>query len=384
MSVAASSPSSPSGQPPAGAHASGRLPSLDGLRGVAALMVVFAHSQATEGWPDWRLLEELRKTASGFLGVQIFFVISGFIITRLLLTEKTAIGQISLKRFWGRRFLRIMPPLAVYLGCLSLLKHMGVIHLTTLSQLGSLFFFRNHLPQTDSFNAHCWSLSVEEQFYLAWPFCVAMVSSQTLRKIAWAVIVVAFLSRSVANAMGSTEWRWLIYHADCLMAGALGAFWLQMHGPAAVKPLSTRSMVGHFLAFVAILMLSRASATSLSRLFAPIQPTAVTLFGACWIVRLVSVRQGIVFRFLNLRLMVWLGVISYSVYLWQQLVSSTATHWLNGAPWFAHFPMNVVMSIVAGALSYYLLERPLQALRHRWDAWLGVKAPPRASTTLHS
>ncbi|HSJ02211.1 MAG TPA: acyltransferase, partial [Verrucomicrobium sp.] len=179
---------------------SGRLPSLDGLRAIAALLVVFAHSHVTVGWPGWRLLEELRKTLSGFVAVQMFFVISGFIITRLLLNERTKVGSISLRRFWGRRFLRIVPPLAVYLACLSLLKALGAIEVSTLSQVGSLFFFRNHLPETDLFNIHCWSLSVEEQFYLIWPFCVAFLPLDKLRRVAWMVMVVAFLTRAAMNA----------------------------------------------------------------------------------------------------------------------------------------------------------------------------------------
>lgn len=360
---------------------SSRLPSLDGLRAVAAMLVVFAHSQTTAGWPDWRLLNEAVNTASGFLGVQVFFVISGFIITRLLLLEKGRAGEVSLKRFWARRFLRIIPPLAVYLGCLSLLKAQGAIHVTTLSQVGSLFFFRNHLPESDSFNAHCWSLSVEEQFYLAWPFCVAFLSMATLRRLAVGVMVVAFVARVATNALGGTEWRWLIYHADCLMAGALAALWLQENGLDRLRPLSMAGRGGGLAGLVVMLVLSRACATQYSPFFAPVQPTYVAIFVAWWILRLVSVREGVVYAFLNTRLLVWLGTISYSVYLWQQLVCAPPKSWLQGTPWFAHFPLNIPLCIVAGAVSYYFLEKPLHYLRHRWNAWLGSRSLPRAADT---
>lgn len=355
-------------------HDARRLPSLDGLRAVAAMMVVFSHCHATEGWPDWPLLNDVIKTAwTGFLGVQVFFVISGFIITRLLLLEKLQAGAVSLPRFWMRRFLRIIPPLAVYLLCLSLLKAQGAVYVTTLSQVGSLFFFRNHLPESDGLNIHCWSLSVEEQFYLAWPFCVAFLDLKRLRKVALVVMVVALLSRTVTNAFGGTEWRWLIYHADCLMAGALAAVWLQEKGFEVIKPLDRSGIFWHFVALMGILVLSRACATHVSRFVAPIQPTFVAVFVAWWILRLISVREGLTYAILNTRVAIWLGAISYSTYLWQQLVSAPATSWHHGTPWFAHFPLNVPMCIVAGALSYYLLEKPLQNLRRRWDAWVGTK-----------
>lgn len=357
-----------------GKHDARRLPSLDGLRAVAAMMVVFAHCQATQGWPDWRILNEAIKTASGFLGVQVFFVISGFIITRLLLLEKQDAGAISLPRFWSRRFLRIIPPLAVYLLCLSLLKAQGAVSLTTLSQVGSLFFFRNHLPEADGLNAHCWSLSVEEQFYLAWPFCVAFLQVKHLRAVALTVMVISLASRTATNALGGTEWRWLIYHADCLMAGALAALWLQEKGFEVIKPLKRSGIIWHFVGLMVMLILSRACATHLSRFFAPIQPTFVAVFVAWWILRLVSVREGVTYAILNTRVAIWLGAISYSTYLWQQLVSAPAKSWHHGTPWFAHFPVNVPMCIVAGALSYYLLEKPLQQLRRRWDAWVGTKS----------
>ena len=349
-----------------------RLPSLDGLRAFAVLLVIFAHSGETQGAPSARIFTELRLTFSGFLGVQIFFVISGFIITRLLIKEKSKNGQISLKRFWARRFLRILPPLLLYLGVISLFKANGVLHVSSLSQWASLFFFRNHLPfESDFFNAHYWSLSLEEQFYLLWPVLIAYAGTLGLRRGAWMVMIGAFLFRLILFFMGQGEPRWLIVHADCLMAGALAAMWVQEKGFSSMKPLSNQARIFHFGVLLLCLLITRVCATRFSPYFSPFQPTLVSIFVAIWIVRLVSVRNGFAYSILNQKLVIWLGTISYSVYIWQQLFTAAPHSWLGNPPWFAHFPLSVFLSIFAGWLSFSLIEQPLQRLRHHWDSFIG-------------
>lgn len=349
-----------------------RLPSLDGLRAVAVLMVVFTHAGETWGAPDSRIYKELSLFFSGYLGVQVFFVISGFIITRLLMQEKVQRGHVSLRRFWARRFLRIVPPLALYLSVISVMNAQGLLQVSALSQWGSLLFFRNHLPmEMDSFNAHYWSLSVEEQFYLLWPLLIAFAMFFNIRRGAWMVMAVALVARITFFLMGESEPRWLIIHADCLMAGALAAMWLQDQGLQAVKPLTTKEKLLHLGVFVFCLLVTRICATRYSAYFAPFQPTLISIFMALWIVRLVSVREGWLFQILNQRFVIWLGMISYSTYIWQQLFTTGVMDWPGAAPWFSHFPLNVLLSILAGALSFAFIERPLQRLRHRWDSLLG-------------
>ncbi len=353
-----------------------RLPSLDGMRGLAAMLVVLAHAGGSVGWPGWFWLDQLRGTLTGFLGVQIFFVLSGFIITRLLLREKAKSGEISLPRFWLRRALRILPPLALYLAFISVMNALGVLHISTLSQVGSLFFFRNHLTPNDWFNAHYWSLSVEEQFYLVWPLAVAFLKASTLRRIAWAVMVISLISRAILHQqlLEADAWRWLPMHADALMAGALAAMWMQEHEGVVLRPLSVSKQMLHGAALIITLLLCRAASTRYAWVFNPPQGTAVAVLTAIWIVRLVSLREGRFFQLLNSRPLVYLGLVSYSVYLWQQFFTAPANRWPNDvSPWWAHFPLNLLLPVIAGSLCYWLVECPCQRLRKRWESLLGMK-----------
>jgi len=353
-----------------------RLPSLDGMRGLAAMMVVLAHSGGSAGWPDWFLLEQFRSTFTGFLGVQIFFVLSGFIITRLLLKEKAKSGDISLPGFWMRRALRILPPLTLYLAFLAIMNSQGVLHVSDLSQIGSLFFFRNHLSPDDWFNAHYWSLSVEEQFYLVWPLAVAFLKPSLLRRIAWSVIVFSLVSRIILHQqfLPADAWRWLPMHADALMAGALAAFWMEENMGVVLRPLNLRLQLLNGALLITTLLICRAASTRYSWIFSPLQGSLVAAMVGVWIVRLVSIRQGWFYHLLNSRPLVWLGLISYSVYLWQQFFTAPINRWPNDvAPWWAHFPVNLALPILAGALCYLFVERPCQRLRKHWEQLLGPK-----------
>src|SRR5947207_1759718 len=143
-----------------------RLPSLDGWRAVAIAMVVMSHFTAVRGFspPAW-----WTQAFQGNLGVRIFFVISGLLITYLLLLEAERRGRPSLRSFYTRRVLRIFPVYFLYLGVVVGLTLAGLYTDTATAWIGSLPFTRNFIGQTQSLTGHYWSLAVEEQFYLVWP-----------------------------------------------------------------------------------------------------------------------------------------------------------------------------------------------------------------------
>ena len=148
------------------------VPSLDGLRGLAVLVVVGVHARVP-------------GTELGFLGVDLFFVLSGFLITTLLAREVDRTGRINLPRFWGRRFLRLGPAYGLYVGALSVAFLAGVGWQrpwggwTPPGYLGSLWgYYSNYLPaggiwEHQWLSMHLWSLAVEEQYYLIWPLLCA-------------------------------------------------------------------------------------------------------------------------------------------------------------------------------------------------------------------
>ena len=164
----------------------GHLPSLDGIRAIAAFMVVFYHLNVL-----W---------ISGGTGVLVFFVLSGFLITWLLLKEEEQFGKLSLRLFYMRRTLRIMPAFYVYWFLIvgSLIAFSKHLHI---AQAVSSFFYVNNYYQAvfgdpNTGLSHTWSLGVEEQFYLVWPFVVFALSRTSIRRVLIGIIVVTLFAKA--------------------------------------------------------------------------------------------------------------------------------------------------------------------------------------------
>lgn len=200
------------------------MPALDGTRGFALVLVLMSHSMLI---------------SFGWLGVQIFFVLSGFLITRILLQEKektVTMGQ-RFKNFWGRRVLRIFPMYFLYLTGLVIYWHLNGTWEQQSQRALSLFTYTYnfyglfHLRDPNFFTAHFWSLSVEEQFYIFFPFIVLFSSQQKLKKFALVLLMLAPIYRLVLDIvlhrMGLANQRiaGIIYsstvsHFDGFMLGA--------------------------------------------------------------------------------------------------------------------------------------------------------------------
>jgi peptidoglycan/LPS O-acetylase OafA/YrhL len=178
-----------------------RIPSLDGLRALSIFLVLALHS-----------LQRLEVTTpvsflwagifNGGTGVFIFFVISGYLITSLLLREHEKRGSISLRGFYFRRAMRILPPLYVYVGVLLLLGLVDRLPVFRLDIVSALFFFHDYALSRMWPLEHFWSLSIEEQFYLIWPllllYCLRFPGPEgrwKASKIAIAIILVSPLIR---------------------------------------------------------------------------------------------------------------------------------------------------------------------------------------------
>src|SRR5262249_22149765 len=144
---------------------SDHLPTVDGWRAVAILLVLAYHSSLS-------LNAHSRLFGYGRMGVDLFFAISGFLITYRLITEYQSSGRIALKNFYIRRVFRILPPAFLYLSVIALLTMFGVLRVRSTGILAAVFFLTNYVnPAISDFSfvAHFWSLSVEEHFYLLWP-----------------------------------------------------------------------------------------------------------------------------------------------------------------------------------------------------------------------
>ena len=207
-----------------------RIPSLDGLRGISIWAVIIAHS--ADHFLFSRVHSHHIRTVlsnSANLGVTIFFVISGFLITSLLLAERTRTSHINVKRFYKKRAIRIIPAFVLFTGTILLFCNVSprqAVYALTFTT--SFFFWQAFKPLQ-----HLWSLSVEEQFYLAWPLIFARGSGDA-KRWCWLVLIACPVLRAIFFHQGLTY----LDHAavlDSIAAGCILAFYRERIQRAIVK-----------------------------------------------------------------------------------------------------------------------------------------------------
>lgn len=207
------------------AHRSGRVVELDGVRGIAILLVVWEHL-ASGAWPAMNGIARGTHSAGGLAGVQLFFVLSGFLITRLLLSEFTRTGTICLRAFYARRARRLLP--ALILVCAVLLvarpgwaSGRDVIRALTYTENLSSTRFGQGFPVAvgTGWLGHTWSLAVEEQFYVVWPVLL-LLAGRRHRWVLAAAAAVTIGLRFVVGGPAYTLLRWDAIAAGCLLASA--------------------------------------------------------------------------------------------------------------------------------------------------------------------
>jgi peptidoglycan/LPS O-acetylase OafA/YrhL len=345
----------------------GRRPALDGVRGLAIIMVILDHI-ALKG-----------LAAAGSVGVTVFFTLSGFLITALLLEEHDATGTADLRAFYRRRALRLFPALVAFLGAMLVVwRVVGPGAATPLDVLLALSYFGNWFSAagTDLHGlTHTWSLAVEEQFYLVWPCIFAILSRlrAVKRGVAWvagtAAIVFCFI-RFIEWSRGDGRWVYFATEAraDALLVGCLVAAWL--HGSVDRKA-SPR------IANLAVLsMVPLFASASFGR--AVLLPTIAPLLAAAVIVAVV---RGSYSGWLTTPWLVYLGRRSYAMYLW-----NFPMLWI-GPTLLEPLPKGVSTVLMLGAswgltlLSWRYVESPFL---HRKDRPSGPTATfPRISERAH-
>lgn len=318
------------------------IPTLDGWRGIAILLVLFDHVShaALHGFP-W--------TTTGRHGVTLFFVLSGYLITATLLSQ-----PINLKKFYVRRFFRLMPTAWVFLATMLLVDWVLGLHLTSWNEVrGCLFFYRN-LQNPDTVGggvaAPFWSLSIEEQFYLVWPCLLLLFGARRCRWIAGTGAVAVAIYRYAFWSRYQEGWLWAHteVRADSLLIGCLLALLLadpttRQRVARLSRWLAAPAAVGfifgvcryHFLQ-----PLWESSAIAILLAFTSLHPNAF---------------PG---RILEWKSLAWLGTVSYSLYIWQFV--------------FMLFPRGAALtiSLCAGLpycvlCSYYVVERPMRRFGRR-------------------
>ncbi len=350
-----------------------RIQGIDGIRAIAILLVLIAHGQSTVSTSVAWLHTVALFLGNAALGVTTFFVISGYLITTLLRREWERSGSISLKSFYMRRVLRIFPALYTYLLVLTLLRAIGWIG-TTWADLGIAGTFLTnykHLLAIPTnvdywYVGHFWTLSLEEQFYLLWPAAILIFSMSRAPHIALAIVLLSPVMRVVSYYLWPSvrPQLTLMLHtgADPIMFGCLLAL-------CEKRRIFERIMVfvawpgWPLIAGVFLIVLSPWLASRFRGAYAV--PIGITInsfsiaFVLSWLIRNPA---SVIGRFLNCRVMRHIGVLSYSLYLWQQLFLTE----LNTS-WTGAFPLNFLCCFVAAEMSYWIIEKPFLRLRRRFQ-----------------
>ena len=340
---------------------SARLPSLDGLRALSIGLVLFAHSHPPE---------ELQKLAfyCGNLGVRIFFVISGFIITWLLLEEEKSSGAVSLKNFYIRRTARIFPAYYAYLAAVFLLDHAGLINSgSTIQKLLNILFLANYGP-CEGPTGVLWSLGVEEQFYLFWPGIFMIFKLFKKKKVALTILLGVILFSPALRGINTLFWKnqetyfWLhrfsfLFQMDIIAWGCFGAI-AAFHWAQAVQYLTKYGVLVLLFALSIITIPYSArkfDGYGIETVFGP----SLEGLGALLII-IVSVSKSdlFLFRILNLKPVIWLGTISYSLYLWHSIFTGNLLPQCGISQNFW-----LLASFGAAMISYYFIELPFVRYR---------------------
>ncbi|UEM08247.1 acyltransferase [Bradyrhizobium barranii subsp. barranii] len=332
------------------------ISALDGIRGIALLMVFAAHSHP-------QLLR------SGFIGVDLFFVLSGFLITSILLNEHLATGRINVARFYMRRALRLLPALFIMVGCVT--AYVAVYAppelAMTLENARSIVFYYWNWTLAFNYGAtgwtyqwvfgHLWSLSVEEQFYLLWPFVLTL--ALPFRRLFLVLLLVGIAAPPIARLLVYDQARiFNLYfrtdlHFDGLMWGALGA-WIVANGwtpSGRTSAIVGPAALAGFMAAASLEFFHSGAAFRWA--WVPLDCLAMLAI-VCTVVRPPAILETAPLR--------WTGKISYGLYLWHLPIF----HWFGDTPLATLEAVGATYAIAA--LSFYGIERHFLRLKNAFAA----------------
>ncbi|WP_303749501.1 acyltransferase family protein [Stenotrophomonas pigmentata] len=317
-------------------------PSLDGIRAIAILAVVAFHATTP-------------LARGGFVGVDVFFVLSGFLITSILRGEIEQHGSIRVARFYGHRFLRLYPSLALVLvAFLAAAPSLWPDEPAGQSVLLAAMYLTDYSSafwQAPEVLRHTWSLSVEEHFYLLWPLALPMVVRARNPVATLAMIYVAATVWRVTNAIW-LGWDMTYYRFDTRLSGlVLGAMLSYVGEHALVRRWS-------WFAWPAIVLVIVGGA---HRQVAGLV-TAIPVAELATALMILTARATPSHRLLSAAPMVYIGKLSYGIYLWHFPIAV----WLRPQiGWEGTFAWSLGLSIGAAAVTYHFIDLPLQRWRHR-------------------
>jgi peptidoglycan/LPS O-acetylase OafA/YrhL len=370
----------------------GHIPALDGVRGVAILLVLINHFSPEHDYGNTLAKIFQPITNSMTVGVDLFFVLSGFLITGILLRARSSTRYF--RNFYSRRALRIFP---LYYFVLILLA-IGLYtipswkNLTTLRDAWPWYWFygTNYLICRTEFTfldhaqvslGHFWSLAVEEHFYLFWPLMVWLLSDRALLRLCITLIVLAPVCRAYAVLSG--EGPLVPYVAtqcrmDCLALGALLAVLIQRRSAAQLFANFKWVGIGCAVASIVCFALDGRVIGSI-HMGKPVAIISYSFVAFAWAAFLLLSLQpaGLFNRVLSQRWLRFFGVYSYGMYIYHRLILNTLTTWFSmrklawhGLIWTAvipHYALCLAATALMAFASYHLFEKHFLKLKHRFD-----------------
>lgn len=337
-----------------------RIPSLDGLRAVSIMLVLVGHlfnrMEMRENHPVLATI-----FGNSALGVTVFFVISGYLITLILLEEFDCSGSICIRRFYFRRMMRIFPAYYLYLSVVVLLSVCSVVVVSWKDIVVAASYFVNYSSEKNWILSHAWSLSVEEQFYLLWPTILLTALVKGGRNaaivIAAAIIILSPLARYISYSFGSNQLYYMFHtRIDSIMMGCfmalvsgsnlferfiniVGKYWLGFAlFVVVISPLLTNRYGGKYIYIIGMSL----ECVSLGIIVVWLARNPRTIVGCL----------------LNSKIVVKVGVMSYSIYIWQQILLHENNKTVSGM-----FPCNVLTVLLVSWMSYAFIEKYFLSLR---------------------
>lgn len=336
---------------------------FDTLRAISIVLVLLTHLGLYHHLPENDFIKyRFWKLISGSTGVQIFFTLSGFLITKILLKELNEFKNIHFKNFYTRRFLRLLPPLLVFYIVIAILMHFGLIHTSKVGFLYSFFYFYNFVPNQFYTGelGHTWSLALEEQYYLIWPFVINFLCKKKGFLFILFILIACIISINTYPYLAFTNnfkpERWFIPAVGPIVIGSFFAWLIDKND----KKYSGYFERKQLLLWIGIIMFIFPLYTPVLKLSFLFQSIGVSII-LIWIL---FNQESKVTNLLNSKATSYIGTISYGLYVYQGLFLKTGP---SGTLWIQQFPQNIVLTFLTAIISFHLIEKPILKLKKKYQ-----------------